>query len=62
MSADDDLEHILRGRLEALPEPDGETTRQARERVVGVVPRYRRRRVRITARHDGALGSPLGQA
>jgi hypothetical protein len=49
MSADDDLERILREGWSRLPEPDGQATRRARARVVGLVPRRRRRRVRIGA-------------
>ena len=48
-------------RLEALAEPDGETTRRARERVVGVVPRHRRRRPHRRPRHDGARGRRWGR-
>jgi len=55
MSADDDLERILREGWKRLPEPDGGVTRRARERVVGVAPQRHRRRVRIAALAATAL-------
>ena len=60
MSSDDDLERILREGWSRLPEPDGESTRRARERVVGSVPRSRRRRVRIAALAVTALVVAVG--
>jgi len=55
MSADDDLERILREGWSRLPEPDGEATRRARQRVVAAAPPRRRRR-RRTARVAALLG------
>ena len=60
MSADDDLERILRDGWSRLPEPDARATRSARARVVGVVPRRRRRRVRIGALVATALVVAVG--
>ena len=60
MSADDDLERILRDGWSRLPEPDARATRRARARVVGVVPRRRRRRVRIGALVATALVVAVG--
>jgi hypothetical protein len=60
MSADDDLDRILREGWSRLPEPDGESTRLARARVVGAVPRRRRRRVRIGALVATALVVAVG--
>jgi hypothetical protein len=60
MSADDDLERILREGWRHLPEPDGAATRRARARVAGVVPRRRRRRVRIAALAATALVVAVG--
>jgi len=55
MSADDDLERILREGWKRLPEPDGGVTRRARERALTAVPRARPRR-RRTARVAALLG------
>ena len=60
MSAEDDLERILRTGWKHLPEPDAKTTRRARARVVGVVPRQRRRRVRVAALVVTALVVAVG--
>ena len=61
MSAEDDLERILCARAgSTFPEPDGETTRRARERVVAVVPRYRRRRAALQPSWQPRSWSPLG--
>jgi hypothetical protein len=60
MSSEDDLDRILRDGWRRLPEPDVEATRRARERVLGVAPRRRRRRARIAALVGTALVVALG--
>jgi hypothetical protein len=60
MSSEDDLDRILRDGWKRLPEPDGEATRRARERVLGVAPRRRRRRARIAALVGTALAVAVG--